>query len=138
MNEKRMDFETDAIFRITEDEVRAVETGDKGKYLSLLSRDSVFMPQNETSKTGDELRKWLCAFLDRVEIHYTRFAHGETIVRDDVAIHAYTCAWSATPKTGGSPRLISFKGMHVLRREPDGAWKIAMNIWNTDPEAVRG
>lgn len=137
MIEKRSDVETGAILRITEEEVGAIETGDAERYLSLLSEDAVFMPQNETSKTGDELRAWLRAFLDQVAIHYTRFTHGETIVRDDVAFHAYSCAWTATPKRAGNPRSLSFKGMHVLRREPNGSWKIAVSIWNTDPEPIR-
>ena len=134
MIETSLDVERQEVLKRTEDEICAIESGDIERYLSLLSRSAVFMPQNQTAKTGDELRAWLRDFLDRVSIRYTRFAHGETIVRDDIAIHAYTCAWTATPKSTGDPRSTAFKGMHVLRRESDGAWRIAVSIWNTDPE----
>jgi len=124
------------VLQTTEDEVKAIESGDFDRYLSLLSQDAVFMPQNQTAKTGDDLPPWLRAFLDRVSIRYTRFDHGETIVRDDLAIHTYTCAWTATPKPAGEPRSTAFKGVQVLRRGNDGAWRISVHIWNTDPAPI--
>lgn len=122
------------IFRITQEEVSAIEAGDIGKYLSVLSPDAVFMPQNVAAKSGDDLRNWLRDFLEQVSIKLQHFAHGETIIRDDFACHAYSCSWTAVPRSGGTATLMFFKGMHVLRRQPDGSWKIARNIWNTDPK----
>jgi ketosteroid isomerase-like protein len=55
------------------------------------------------------------------------------VIRDDLACHVYTCSWTATPKSGGQPASMCFKGMHVLRRQPGGRWKISRSIWNTDP-----
>jgi ketosteroid isomerase-like protein len=121
------------ILEITKEEVRAVEAGDLDKYLSLLSGDAVFMPQNATVKAGEELRAWLRDFLEHFTIQYRQFTHGETIVRDDLACHTYTCSWIATPKSGGEAKPASFKGIHVFRRQADGSWKIARSIWNTDP-----
>jgi ketosteroid isomerase-like protein len=121
------------ILEITKEEVRAVEAGDLDKYLSLLSADAVFMPQNATVKAGEELRAWLRDFLGHFTIQYRHFAHEETIVRDDLACHTYTCSWIATPRSGGEPKPASFKGIHVFRRQADGSWTIARSIWNTDP-----
>lgn len=137
MIDTALDVERQEVLHRTEDEVKAIEACDLDRYLSLLSQDAVFMPQNQTIKTGDELKPWLLAFLDRVSVRYTRFDHGETTVRDDLAIHTYTCAWTATPKPAGEPRSAAFKGMHVLRRGPDGKWRIAVHIWNTDPEPLQ-
>jgi len=122
------------IFRITEEEASAIEAGDIEMYLSLLSPEAVFMPQNVAEKTGDELRSWLRDFLKRASIKFHNFAHGETVIRDDFACHVYSCSWTAAPRSGGPGTLMFFKGMHVLRRQPDGAWKIARNIWNSDPK----
>ena len=135
MSEAGLDIERERVVQTTEAEIDAVQRGDSERYLSLLSRDAVFMPPNEAPKSGDALRKWLCDFLERVSIRYTRFEHGQTIVRDDVAIHAYSCAWTATPRQGGAPRAMAFKGMHVLKRQTDGSWMISLSIWNSDPEA---
>ena len=128
-----LDRDRQQVFAVTEEEVAAIEAGDVDRYLALLSDDAVFMPQNVATKTGDDLRQWLRDFLDRVTIKYLQFAHGETVIRDDLACHACTCSWTAAPKSGGQPALMCFKGMHVLRRQPGGSWKISRSIWNTDP-----
>lgn len=133
MTDTGPDRDRQQVFAATEEEVAAVEAGDIHRYLALLSDDAVFMPQNAAAKTGDDLRSWLRDFLDRVTIKYLQFAHGETVIRDDLACHAYTCTWTAAPKSGGPPARMSFKGLHVLRRQPDGSWKISRSIWNSDP-----
>lgn len=127
------DLDCQRVFAVTEEERAAIEAGDIDRYLALLSDDAVFMPQNASAKTGDELRQWLRDFLERITIKYLKFAHGETIIRDDLACHAYTCRWTAVPKSGGEPTSMSFKGMHVLRRQLGGSWRISRSIWNTDP-----
>jgi ketosteroid isomerase-like protein len=128
-----LDRDRQQVFAVTEAEARAVETGDAESYFSLLSDDVVFMPPNVLAKTGDDLRQWMRDFLNRVTIRYDDFSHGETVIREDLACHAYTCRWTATPRLGGSPTSMAFKGMHVLRRQPGGSWKISRSIWNTDP-----
>jgi len=133
MIEEGLDLDGQRVFAVTEEETAAIEAGDIDRYLSLLSDDAVFMPQNASAKTGDELRQWLQDFLERTTIKYLEFSHGETLIRDDLACHAYTCSWAAAPKSGGQPTLVSFKGVHVLRRQQGGSWRISRSIWNTDP-----
>jgi hypothetical protein len=52
MNEAAASPDLEQVLYLAEQEVTAVETGDLDKYLSLLSRDAVFKPQNVTAKTG--------------------------------------------------------------------------------------
>jgi ketosteroid isomerase-like protein len=125
------------ILSIAAEEAAAIESGDAHKYVSLLAPDAVFLPQNESIKAGEELRTWMRDFLERTVIHYLEFRHLETGVRDDVGFHTYTCRWTATPKAGGPPTESSFKGVQILRRQPDGSWKISVSIWNTNPLPAR-
>jgi len=125
------------IFTLTEAESAAIQDGDIQRYLALLTDDAVFLPPNLTAKAGEELRRWLSEFLEQVSVESLQFAHGETVIRDDLACHEYTCKWRTTPKPSGQPSVTCFKGVHVLRREPSGAWKISRNIWNTDPRDMR-
>jgi ketosteroid isomerase-like protein len=38
-----------------------------------------------------------------------------------------------TPKAAGAkPTTETIKGLHVLRRQTDGSWKIIQDIWNND------
>lgn len=134
MSEESLDHDRQQVFAVTEAEAAAIQSGDINKYLSLLTENAVLLPQNVPTKTGPELRQWLQEFLERVSIEFLQFAHGETVIRDDLACHEYTCSWRATPKSGGQPAVFSFKGLHVLRRQPNGDWKISRNIWNTNPD----
>lgn len=133
MVDAALDLDCQQIFAVTEEEKAAIEAGDIHRYLAVLSDNAVFMPPNVSAKSGEELRQWLGDFLERIAIKYLDFAHGETIIRDDLACHAYTCSWTAVPKSGGAPTRMFFKGMHVLRKQPDGSWRISWSIWNTDP-----
>ena len=129
-----LDSEQEQVFAVTEGEVRAIESSKIENYLPLLSDDVVFLPPNLERKTGVPLRAWLRDFLNDVFTQNVEFAHGETVIRGDRACHEYTCSWTATRKTGGTPVSMSFKGLHVLRRQLCGQWKINRNIWNTDPK----
>lgn len=131
-----LDCDRRQVFAVTEAETTAIETASADTYFSILSDDAEFMPPNVAAKTGDDLRQWLREFLQRVTIEHIELAHGETIIREDLACHAYTCRWTATPKCGGPSASMAFKGMHVLRRQPGGSWKISRNIWNTDPTSA--
>jgi ketosteroid isomerase-like protein len=51
----------------------------------------------------------------------------------DLAYHDYSYSGRFTPKAGGEPGIGHGKGLQVLRREPDGAWKIVRNVWNAAP-----
>ncbi len=136
MTSPDLDRDRQQVNALTEAEATAIESGDADSYFSLLSDDAQFMPPNIASKTGDDLRRWLSDFLQQVTIKYIEYAHRETVIREDLACHSYACRWTATPKSGGPPTSMAFKGMHVLRRQPGGSWKIARSIWNTDPLSV--
>jgi ketosteroid isomerase-like protein len=86
-----LDRDQQQVYALTEAEATAIESGDADRYFLLLSDDAQFMPPNIASKTGDDLRQWLRDFLQQVTIKYIEFAHGETVIRDDLACHSYTC-----------------------------------------------
>lgn len=50
----------------------------------------------------------------------------------DVAIDRYTLTMTVTPKAGGVPMTEQMKGLHVLRKQPDGTWRIVQDTWNAD------
>jgi ketosteroid isomerase-like protein len=114
-------------------ETAAIADGNRDAYFAVLTEDAVFMPPNTPAKTGAELRKWLDDFLRSISVRWLDFAHDETVVAGDLACHAFTCRWRVTPRSGGDSKVLRFKGLHLLRRGADGAWKIHREIWNTDP-----
>lgn len=110
-----------------------MSTGDMRRYLAILADDAVFMPPNSAAKSGDELRAWLREFVEGFKTEWLAFAHGETIVAGDFAFHDYTYSMRYTPRAGGEPGIGHGKGLHILRRQPDGSWKLVRNIWNARP-----
>lgn len=114
-------------------EAQAIEAGDPRTYCSLLASDAVFLPPNTSPKIGDELRKWLADFLAGTRVEYLNNVDVETVIESSLAYHVFTCTWRVAPRAGGEPKILHFKGLHILRREAGGAWKIAREIWNTSP-----
>ncbi len=133
MPENRLERDVNAVIAVIDEEAAAIAAGDLARYLSLLAGEAVFMPPNSLERTGEELRRWLGEFLENVRVDYHSMHHDETHVAGDLAFHAFRCSWTASPKFGPKPARLHFKGVHVLRRQQDGSWKIAREIWNLNP-----
>ncbi len=43
-----------------------------------------------------------------------------------------------TPEAGGEAHTGNYKGIHIYRRQPDGSWRIAQDIWNSDEAPPAG
>ncbi|MGB9071817.1 MAG: DUF4440 domain-containing protein [Terriglobales bacterium] len=126
-------LETQKVIAVSEMEAAAMQSGDMNEYLTILCEDAVFLPPNTPAKRGEELRQWLREFVNSNLVEWPKFEHGETIVAGDLAFHEYVYTMKVTPKSGGQPAVGYGKGLHVLRRETDGAWKVLRNIWNARP-----
>ncbi len=124
------------VLEVIDEEVNAVRTGDVQAYLEILADDAVFMPPNQTSRAGEELRIWLREFLEAFTVKWLKFEHLDTEIEGDLAYHTYAYSWQVTPRVGGEPTVAQGKGMHVLRRQADGAWRVVREIWNASPTTV--
>ena len=123
------------VIALSDKEVTAMSAGDINQFLAILADDAVLMPPNLPAKSGNELRNWMRDFLERFTIEWLGFVHGETEVAGDLAYHAYAYSWRLTPRAGGEPIVAHGKGVHILRRDPDGRWKLTREIWNASPAA---
>jgi len=123
-----------AIHAAIDQEMAAVAEGNPKAYFDALTDDAVFMAPNVEAKTGPALHQFLDDFLRTVEVKWLKFEHVETVAVGDVAFHVFKSSWRTTPKAGGSPGVMHFKGLHVLNRGADGRWRIRREIWNASPE----
>ncbi|MGA9762519.1 MAG: DUF4440 domain-containing protein [Gaiellaceae bacterium] len=114
-------------------ELAATEDGDIERYLMLLDDDALFLPPDMPSVGGEELRAWLRSFLDNWRVEWLSFKHEEAEICGDLAFHRYSYSWRLEPKAGGQLQVSHGKGLHVLRRLPNGDWKIARKVWNGRP-----
>ena len=132
MNTPHNKLINDQILSVIVQEKEAVETSDAEKYFSVLSEDTVFMPPNSLPKEGRMLREWLKDFVETFVVVWKKFESVEIEVVDNFAFHIYNYVWSVSPRNGGEAIKGRGKGMHILRKQKDGSWKIAREIWNNN------
>ncbi len=65
-------------------------------------------------------------------VTFDLYETDEIEVAGDLTYERYTGRWTVTPKDGSDAVEQAFKGIHILRRQTDGSWKIARDIWNSD------
>jgi ketosteroid isomerase-like protein len=133
MNEMNSDSEETAILTVIDREVVAAAKSDFQEYNTILAEDAVFMPPNSLARSRAELRSWLRQFLKDFAVEWVSFQHGDVTVDGQHGYHSYEYMWRVTPRAGGDTSISSGKGLHVLRREADGFWKIVLEIWNGSP-----
>ena len=109
--------------------------GNADGFLASVTKDMVIMPPDEPPLSGHEnIRAWLEGFFAAysTELVYTG---SEVTVCGDTAFEAYAFRWTLTPVDGMEGKTIhqAGKGVYVFRRQTDGSWKVARDIWNYTP-----
>jgi uncharacterized protein (TIGR02246 family) len=66
-----------------------------------------------------------------------QLASSEIVIAGDWAYDRGTYRWKAKPKKGGAPMDDDGKYLVILRREPDGRWRVARDMDNSDRPAAQ-
>jgi ketosteroid isomerase-like protein len=127
------DREIQAVLEIAKREPAAMSAGDFEGHLALLADSAIYMPPGGASKQGRELRDWLADFDRSSSIEWLSYTHGQTEVSGDIAFHDYAYEWRVTSRADGKTVTGRGKGLQIFVRSADGSWKIARNIWNSNP-----
>ncbi len=126
-----------AIQEIGKQGMRAYSAQDLSTLKTLFTDDLILMPPNRPIVIGKE------AMLEWVENVFLVFEPGgyatasNVIVAGDWAIEHYTFNLAMRPKDGGEAIQEKGKGLHIYRRQANGSWKIARDIWNCDEPMER-
>ena len=97
--------------------------------LAMCTEDVVFAPPGEPSVSGKKLRSWLEAF---PVMKVFKFTFDRVDISGDLASGVGGGTW--TLNVGGQDVTASFKFVDVFRRGPDGSWRYAHVIWNSDTQ----
>ncbi|MFQ5889195.1 MAG: YybH family protein [Gemmatimonadota bacterium] len=109
----------------------ALDDRDVEGLLSLYAGDPVAMPPNEPALIGAEaIRSWLQAFFEQGVLEADLWT-DEIQVAGDLAYGWGTYGLTVTPGAG-QPLTDSGKWVAIFQRQPDGSWKAARNMWNSD------
>ncbi len=121
-----------AIEQLMYDELATIMAGDMEAHRMLISDDILMMPPGEPMTTGAEATMaGLEDFLANADFTDARYITNNISIHGDVAIHQFTGEWTVVLPDGETMHETS-KGIHVLERQDDGSWVIAMDVWNTD------
>jgi ketosteroid isomerase-like protein len=124
------------IQKATAELLSAVNSSDDRRLLAIWSDDGVLMPPNHAVVRGRaELEQYFKERFSGTRFRLA-FTFSDIQLAGDLAFErlAYTAViW---PAGGAKPVDDAGKGLHVYRRQPDGLWKLALDIWNSDGPAA--
>ena len=124
--------DVDAIAALWDQYEAAVESGDVDAVLAIHSGDSVRMPPNESTIVGKEgIRSWYQKAFDQSTLEL-EISQKEIQILGDWAFERGTYAVTFTPKEEGEPASENGKWVIISQKQPDGSWKRARAIWNSD------
>jgi len=125
-----------AIAELREQEMAAFSSGDVGALEKLFTTDIKLMPPNENAVTGTEgLRSWAENMYSMISVQ-GEYTSSDLTLAGDWAFEQLTMILTMTPVDGGEPIMGTGKCLHVYKRQADGSWKIAQDIWNMDNPAA--
>jgi uncharacterized protein (TIGR02246 family) len=113
---------------------KAASAGDAAALTAFYTDDAVLMPPGSpTLRGGDEIGKYFAGMTGAVSgpfVLETTAVEG----RGDLALTSGTYTATLTPKQAGAKPLPVEQGKYlgVMKKQPDGSWKLVYDIWNTD------
>ena len=121
-----------AIERLREQFVAAENSGDAAAVAALYTDDAVLLPPNELEVVGrPAIEAWYRALFDTYAPELS-FSSQEVQLAGDWAFDWLSYTFQLTPRAGGPAIEERGNDLLVLRRQADGAWKVAREIWNAD------
>ena len=125
-----------AIAEFREQEMVAFSSGDVSTLEKLFTTDIKMMPPNGPAAIGTEgLRTFAENMFSMFNVQ-GEYTSSELVLLGDWAFERLTMNLTLTPVGGGEPVMETGKCLHIYKRQADGSWKIAQDIWNMDTPAA--
>ena len=124
-----MDSDVEAVKGLISAWTQAVNTNDAERILDLVAADLEMIPPGEPPVTGPQAHQLLRSFFEQHTLGLSS-STLELVVTGDWAFRRYAYELTLNPKAGGDPITLKGQGIHMFRRQNDGSWKFAKDIWN--------
>jgi uncharacterized protein (TIGR02246 family) len=112
--------------------LKASLSGDLNSIVAMFADDAVLMPPNDTTVYGkEEIRAWWEEYFTYFRVTSSVETEREVTVVGDRAFIRASFSVTIVPKERGPRILDDIRSLTVWRRNPDGIWKIAHQIWNS-------
>lgn len=121
-----------ALNALVADFMLAINSGDADAAAALYAPDAVRMPPDAPEIPGREaIRQNLEAAFGNADIEVQVFV-DETEFSGELASVRGTFVLTTVPKDGSASAEMQGNWMRLMRREPDGRWLVARELWNSD------
>lgn len=118
----------------------AANTAQVERLMEVYAPDAVILPPGGPTIEGSETIREL--FRQEFERFDTKiaFTTQEIEVEGDMAYRRGRYVWRGTPRGTGQALETTNKFLEIWRRQPDGSWRITVDIWNPaeSPAAAGG
>lgn len=115
---------------------RAASAGDANALTALYASDATLLPPNEPVTKGEAMKKYNADMINGFS-GPTELTTTAVEGRGDLAYAVGKYRATLTPKKAGAKPLPTEEGkyLEVLKKQPDGSWKIIYDMWssNTPP-----
>lgn len=127
--------DTGAIDQVRRDFNTAFTAGNAEAVGQLIDRDGVWLPPGRPTVVGKE--NIVRLYVERFAQDRSRFElkAGDIQVADGLAVLNGDFSRVDTPRGGGMAKPVSGHYLLVLKKQPEGGWRIVRDIWN---ETVAG
>lgn len=126
----------EAITQLHQRDMQASKTWDVETLVSLWTDDIVALPEGGKPIIGKEANRASLLKLREqsqgLEITDYKLTFNEVKILGDWAFEWGKFEGVVKPAAGGEPESSSGKVMRILRRQPDGSWKVARTMYNSD------
>ena len=119
-----------AIRRVSDEWLRCFLAHDSEALANWYTEDAVVMPPNHPAVHGrDAIRKWIAGFS-----HVTQFKNEIEQIDGSAGLAYVRGRYSMTLQPKGVPAPFEDVGKYVeiRKRQPDGSWPVAADIFNSD------
>jgi ketosteroid isomerase-like protein len=112
--------------------VQAINDGDIATLSSLTTEDHIMIAPNRPPFVGKAANDAANGRTFRQFDIDETWTPLETVIAGDWAYQRGTYTVTATPKAGGTPRASRGNFLRIYQRQPDGAWRMIRDMFNSD------
>jgi uncharacterized protein (TIGR02246 family) len=123
-----------AIRKLFADNAAALTAGDLAALARIYEEDAIQLPPNSPALTGWEaIRSTLENGFKGIKVAAT-IEVVEVSTANSWAFARGTYRTVTNPQGGGQPTVATGNWLDILRRQPDGSWKIARSTWSSEEQ----
>lgn len=123
----------EAIDRIRDSHVGALNANDADAWVSCFAADGVQMPPNDAANIGIEnIRAWSTGMLTTFRVEFSLDVDEIELAGERWAFERGGYTIALTPAAGGPSIGDSGKYITIYQRQVDGSWLMARDIWNSN------